>query len=241
MTLLDLRVLYLLIILLIVASISGIVAANRAFEERRRSIQLLEILVGIVEAGNPNLNGHSMHVHNLCMLLYEFLPYSYKFRVSERDLHYASLLLDIGKLAISPEIMERAGRLDSSEWEMVKKHPEMGVDILRDVTGFTGVREFILYHHERIDGKGYHGLKGEQIPLGARIISIADTYSALTMDRSYRATLPYAEAVSELEHSAGTQLDRELVKIFCSIPMKKVDGCLEDVRRKLERFSEGGN
>ncbi len=231
------QLLHMLAIALIIACIIIVFLLYKNNIENRRSIQLLEILVGIIESDNQNLNGHSLHVHNLAMVLYEFLPYRYRLKVKQKDLHYASLLLDIGKLSIPSEILERSGKLENKEWEIVKKHPDFGMDILKDLPGFVNVRSYILYHHERVDGKGYHQLAGSQIPLGSKIIAVADTYSAIVMTRSYKASLSYVDAISELRLSAGTQLDEELVKCFCDIPVNRIDACLDEVRHKMERFS----
>lgn len=239
MVTLDRGILNLLIFTIFIMGIVLAYFIYRVFMAKERALEIIELLVGIIEAGDPNLDGHSLHVHNLSMVMYEFLPYFYRLKVSQRDLHYASLLLDIGKLGIPREILERSGKLKNSEWDIVRKHPEIGIDMLKSVPGFVNVRSYILYHHERMDGKGYHQLAGDQIPIGAKIIAIADTYSAITMNRSYKPSLPYAEAVSELRMSAGSQLDEELVGIFCNIPMSRIDDCLEDVRQKMERFAEG--
>ena len=206
---------------------------------KNRTAAILELLVGIIEAGNPNLEGHSLYVHNLTMALWEFMPFWYRLSVDQTDLHYASLLLDIGKSVIPDTIMERAGKLGKADWEIIKKHPDLGVNMLKDVPGMGKALSYIMYHHERIDGTGYHQLKGNQIPLGARMLAIADTYSAITMNRSYKASLSYAEAISELRLAAGTQLDEELVGYFCNIPMSKIDSCLEDVMSKMNRYLEG--
>jgi HD-GYP domain-containing protein (c-di-GMP phosphodiesterase class II) len=237
MILISTRSFAFLMVLALVGALVGACYVTKYFNEKIMSIKLLEILVGIIEAGNHNLDGHSLHVHNLVMVMYMFLPYSLKIRVRQKDLHYATLLLDIGKLGIPREILERAGKLEGEEWELIRKHPDIGVEILEDIPGFSRVKEYIKYHHERIDGKGYHQLTGDQIPLGAKMIAVADAYSAMTMNRSYKAHLPYAEATSELRMAAGTQLDDELVKIFCSIPMSKVDACLEDVRMKMGKYN----
>lgn len=238
MMLIDSGIFNLLILLLILLMIWLICMLNHFLVERRRAVKILEMLIGIIEAGNPNLDGHSLHVHNLCMLMYEFLPYPCKLTIRPGDLHYASLLLDVGKLGIPSDILQKSGKLGNYEWEIVRKHPELALDILKGVPGMERIYSYILYHHERIDGKGYHQLTGDQIPLGARIIAIADTYSAITMNRSYKAYLSYVEAVAELKTVAGTQLDERLVKAFCNIPMNKVDACLDDVRAKMERFYE---
>ncbi len=229
----------LLIFFLVVFILLSVVTLYEIHIRKKRTAAILELLVGIIEAGNPNLEGHSLHVHNLTMTLYEFMPFWYRFRVDETDLHYASLLLDIGKSGIPASIMEHAGKLAKEDWEIIKKHPEIGINMLKDVPGLGKAHSYILYHHERIDGKGYHQLKGDQIPLGARMIAIADTYSAITMNRSYKASMPYAEAISELRMAAGTQLDAELVECFCNIPMSRIDDCLEDVMTRMECYLVG--
>ncbi|WP_051656839.1 HD-GYP domain-containing protein [Butyrivibrio sp. AE3004] len=228
----------LLIFFIIVFVVLALITGYKHYKSKRRTVMLLELLIGIVEADNPNLDGHSLHVHNLTMLLYEFMPYFTKLKVNEMDLHYASLLLDIGKRGIPCQIMDRAGKLGQTDWDIIKKHPEIALEMMKDVPGFEKVFSYILYHHERMDGKGYHQLSGEQIPFGARMIAVTDTYSAITMNRSYRPSLSYAEAISELRMAAGTQLDEEIVNYFCNIPMKKIDACMEDVRNKMERFSD---
>ena len=228
----------LLVTAFIISALLMIYYGYHYYYEEMRQQQIIEILVGIVEKGDPNLNGHSLHVFYLCSVIYEFLPYSYKVLIRENDLRYASLLLDIGKLGIPRDILKKSGKLKEEEWDIVKKHPEIGVELLKDVPGFEKIKKYIKYHHERIDGKGYYKLSGRNIPLGARIIAIADTYSAITMNRSYRPSLPYAEAVSELKMAAGTQLDENLVRIFCNIPMNRVDSCLENVRAKIEQYQK---
>ena len=238
MMMIDSGIFNLFVLLFILLICVGILNYCQFCTERKRALHTLEMLIGIIEAEDVNLDGHSLHVHNLCAAIYEFLPYACKLKIRRWDLYYASLLLDIGKLGIPKDILEKSGKLGNEEWEIVRKHPELGIEILKDAPGMEKICSYILYHHERMDGTGYHQLAGDQIPLGARIIAIADTYSAITMNRSYRPSLSYTEAVAEIKAVAGTQLDEKLVKVFCSIPMTKVDACLDDVRVKMERFND---
>ncbi|MBO6215868.1 MAG: HD domain-containing protein, partial [Lachnospiraceae bacterium] len=120
-------------------------------------------------------------------------------------------------------------------WQLIKMHPQIAVNILKPIKNFDEVANWIKYHHERMDGNGYNGLKGEDIPLASRIIALADTYSAITMTRPYRPTLNYEDALSELRLVTGSQLDPFLVEIFCSIPRNKVLSCMEDVEEKMSR------
>ena len=125
------------------------------------------------------------------------------------------LLHDIGKIGIEESILNKPGRLTEEEMTQMKKHPEIGYRILSSVNDMAEMANYVLAHHERIDGKGYpKGLKGMEIPLQARIIAIADAYDAMTSHRSYRTAMSEKQAINELLRSAGTQLDSYLVDVF---------------------------
>jgi HD-GYP domain-containing protein (c-di-GMP phosphodiesterase class II) len=192
---------------------------------KERSIDVAEVLFGVIDARDPNLNGHSRHVQNLTMLLFEYIPYSKKRDISKVSLEYAALMHDVGKLGVPENILNKPAKLDDGEWDIMKKHPSIGVQILEPLSSFKHIMPWIMYHHERIDGKGYYGLKGDEIPLASRIIAVADTYSAITMRRSYKAPNTHEEAIKMMKEAAGTQLDEELVEIFAQIPKEKVMKC----------------
>jgi len=127
-------------------------------------------------------------------------------------------LHDIGKTSISEDLLSRAGPLNQEEWDIIKKHPATGYRIARTAEAFSHVAEDILAHHENWDGSGYpQGLKGEEIPLLARIVAIADAYEVMTAGRPYREPLSQTEALSELKNCSGSQFDPELVEIFIAI------------------------
>lgn len=130
----------------------------------------------------------------------------------------AAMLHDIGKLGISDAILLKPAKLTPEEYEIVKKHPVIGADIL-SVAGFLkDIVPLILCHHERYNGMGYpRGLKGEEIPLGARIIAVVDVYEALTSDRPYHKAISSGEAMKIIKEGAGTQFDENVVKLFCGI------------------------
>jgi putative nucleotidyltransferase with HDIG domain len=129
--------------------------------------------------------------------------------------HTAALLHDIGKFAFPDSILLAEPHLESDQWELVKRHPEDGARIVRRVDGYGPVADIILSHHERWDGAGYpHGLAGEEIPLAARLISVADTYDVLTARDSYRQPVSSEAAVAELRRVAGSQLDPVAVDAF---------------------------
>jgi two-component system, cell cycle response regulator len=127
----------------------------------------------------------------------------------------ASLLHDIGKVAVPAQILEKPSALSSAEWESVKQHPRIGQVILDEAGGLHEAGKIILHHHERFGGHGYpHGLRGRDIPLGSRIVSIADAYDAMIQDRPYKRAIGHDEALHELNRHAGTQFDPELVAVF---------------------------
>lgn len=129
----------------------------------------------------------------------------------------ASLLHDIGKVGVPDEILEKPGPLSPDEWQSVVQHPRIGQEILNRVAAVKDAAAIILHHHERYSGHGYpHGLRGSDIPLGARIVAIADAYDAMLSDRPYRKAIGHEAAVAELRAQAGTQFDPELVELFCA-------------------------
>lgn len=192
---------------------------------KKRSIDIAEVLIGVIEARDPNLNGHSRYVQNLTMLFFKYIPDEMKRGISGVSLEYAALLHDVGKLGVPESVLNKTEKLDQSDWEQIKQHPRIGVDILKPLNSFAYILPWIEYHHERIDGTGYYGLKGDEIPFASRIISVADTYSAITMKRAYKPAKTYEEAISIMKDAAGTQLDEKLVSIFCSIPRELVESC----------------
>ncbi|HYE83390.1 MAG TPA: HD domain-containing phosphohydrolase [Clostridia bacterium] len=138
------------------------------------------------------------------------------------ELKTLGLLHDIGKIAIDDKILNKPGKLSMEEWNEIKRHPEIGYRILSSVNDMAEMAEFVLAHHERWDGKGYpKGLKGEEIPLQARIITIADAYDAMTSERAYRKPLTEAAAKEELVKNAGIQFDPEIVRAFIEKVLQK--------------------
>jgi putative nucleotidyltransferase with HDIG domain len=137
----------------------------------------------------------------------------------EQDLvHTAALMHDIGKFIFPDSILFADRKLTDEEWEIVKLHPEQGAKLVRRIEGYGPVADIIIAHHERIDGKGYpNGLSGEQIPLGSRIISVADTYDVMTSRDSYRRPVSSEAAIVELRRVAGSQLDPTVVETFVEI------------------------
>ncbi len=190
-----------------------------------RSMEITETLIGVIEARDSNLNGHSRNVQELSMCLYRHLPASLKDKISPVSFEYAALLHDVGKLGVPESILNKPGKLNPEEWNVMKQHPKIAMDLLKSLPLFDEIRDWILYHHERIDGKGYYGLPGKDIPIQARIIAICDTYSAITMRRSYKDMKTHEEAKNIIKEIAGSQLDADLVAIFLTIPKEELQAC----------------
>lgn len=155
---------------------------------------------------------HTEKVSQYCELLAKALGLSEK-EIS--DVKTAGALHDIGLIIVQPEILNKQGKLTEEEMNVIKRHPEIGYQILKGVDKYVSLAESILYHHERFDGKGYpKGLMGIEIPIHARIIAVADAYEAMTSKRSYKKYLSKEEAELELLRCAGTQFDSHIVKVF---------------------------
>lgn len=196
---------------------------------KERSIDIAEVLIGVIDARDPNLNGHSHHVQQLTMLIYEYLPSQKKKLINPVSLEYAALMHDVGKLGVPEKILNKPDKLTDDEWKVMKKHPRIGVKILEPLRSFENISPWIMYHHERIDGKGYYGADKSEIPFASKIIAIADTYSAITMARSYKPAKTHEQAIEIIKDVAGTQLDAELAEIFCSIPKERVTTCYPEI------------
>jgi diguanylate cyclase (GGDEF)-like protein len=153
----------------------------------------------------------------------------------------ASLLHDLGKLAVPPEILDKPTALSDGEWQAIGEHPRIGQVILEQASSLRESIPVVLHHHERFNGGGYpHGLRGNEIPIGARIVSVADAYHAMVHDRPYKTALTHDQALAELRANAGTQFDPDVVNVFCAVYADGVppDG-LEEVYRLHERARDG--
>jgi putative nucleotidyltransferase with HDIG domain len=130
-----------------------------------------------------------------------------------------ALLHDIGKIGIADDVLQKPGRLSEAETALIRQHPEIGRKILEGVQGFSQFLNIVELHHENQDGSGYpRGLKGEDTPIDARIVHVADAYDAMTTDRPYRPGMNHAAALLVLAANAGTQFDPEIVRAFMTLP-----------------------
>jgi len=145
--------------------------------------------------------------------------------VALADLEIAALLHDIGKIGIPDAILNKPARLTTEEYELMKKHPEYGWIVLRQVPGFERASLLILHHHESFDGKGYPaGLKGDEIPLGSRVVSVIDSFDAMVSSRPYRQGLSFEEAARRLTEASGTQFDPSVLQCFLPLARAEMPG-----------------
>ena len=134
----------------------------------------------------------------------------------------AALLHDIGKLSLPEEILHKTGSLTSEEADVIKKHLELGAKILDPMKFFRPITTLLYHHHERYDGKGYpQGLKGEEIPIGARIVSVVDSFVAMMSERAYRKSMNLEESLDEIQANRGTQFDPDVVDSFLRVIRRK--------------------
>lgn len=190
---------------------------ERNLEEKTNLVEkvLLNSIMAIantIDAKDAYTSGHSMRVAQCATAIAEQLNWSKK---EIQNIHNVALLHDIGKIGVPDAILNKPGRLSNEEFQMIKKHSTIGYDILKDIRMINGVAEGALYHHERYDGRGYpNGLTGEEIPLNARIICIADAYDAMTSNRIYRPRLAQEKVIEEFEKGRGSQFDPKLTDLF---------------------------
>jgi HD-GYP domain-containing protein (c-di-GMP phosphodiesterase class II) len=167
-------------------------------------------LTNALEARDSNSKIHSEHMANLSAKLAKYLDCSEK---ETLDIYWAALLHDIGKIGVSDQILHKPGPLNDDEWKMMRNHPQIGARIVQGMTGLDSIAPLILMHHERMDGSGYpKGLQGEQIPIGARIIAVVDSYTAITEGRNYREKRTHA--IAELILGKGVLFDARVVDEF---------------------------
>jgi diguanylate cyclase (GGDEF)-like protein/PAS domain S-box-containing protein len=174
--------------------------------------QTVQAIMKTLNEKNAREKIHLERVSSICRLIGEALNLDYE---TIKEIETAGLLHDIGKIVIDEKILNKEGRLTEDEYLVIKKHPESSYQILKSIDAYVGLAEAVLSHHERWDGNGYpRGLKGEEISLVARIITIADSYEAMTADRSYRAAMSKEYAMEELKKYSGIQFDGNIVAVF---------------------------
>jgi len=192
----------------------------------------IEALTSALEARDPYTQAHTGRIRDLSAAI------ALAMRVPRhvRDaVHLGALLHDVGKIGISDAILHKPGPLSEAEWEVMRRHPEIGVRVLRGIEFLEPALEVVLHHHERWDGRGYPtGLRGEDIPLSARIVAVCDSFDAMTSDRPYRKAMEVDQALNELASVAGTQLDPRCALLLVEV-VRKVG--LDDLEDRFVRYA----
>ena len=204
---------------------------ERRVEEATRDLHdayraTLEALGSALDSRDVGTESHSRRVHGYA------LATARAYGVPEADipdLEHGVLLHDIGKIGIPDAILLKPGPLTPEEWKTMRRHPEIGKRLIENVPFLKGAIPIIYCHHEKWDGTGYpRALKGEEIPVGARIFSVVDAFDAMTFDRPYSKAVPFEAAYTEIKRCAGAHFDPKVVEAFLRVPGK----LLEEVRRK---------
>ncbi len=176
------------------------------------NVKLIRALVRTIDAKDRYTNGHSVRVAEYAQRIAQRLG---KSEEEQKNIYYAGLLHDVGKIRVLDEIINKPERLTDEEYAQIKIHPVTGYHILKDIYDNKAIAMGVKFHHERYDGKGYPlGLSGENIPEIARILAVADTYDAMTSNRSYRKALDQEKVCEEIESGKGTQFDPEIADIM---------------------------
>jgi putative nucleotidyltransferase with HDIG domain len=196
--------------------ISDITIWVQRFEQTQSEyLTMLKILVNMFEMKDPYSQGHSETVSNLSQEIARHMG------LTEREVEVvgrAALLHDIGKIIIPSEILNKTGPLTAADYAIIRRHPDAGADILQNMNVFRDIVNIVRYHHERYDGSGYpEGLVGESIPLGARILAVADAFEAMTAGRSSHGKRDTLSAMDELKLESSKQVDPEIVAVFTKL------------------------
>jgi HD-GYP domain-containing protein (c-di-GMP phosphodiesterase class II) len=181
-------------------------------ELNEMAMRLVEGLTEAIEMRDSYSGGHPQRVLKICMAMSKYLSITAE---EKRQLMLAAILHDIGKVGITDHILAKNGRLTVEELEIIREHPRIGAKIVGDVRQLRSIVPGIKYHHEHYDGSGYpEGLRGEGIPLIARVIAVADTYDAMVNDRAYHKGMSKSEAIAEITGKTGTHFDPQVVGVF---------------------------
>lgn len=234
------------------ADVAAIAIQNsRLYEDQREKALLLEqsysklkqtheatmqVLAGMLDMRDDATHGHSRRVVTFTLKIAEVMGVSDPERL--RALEQGALLHDVGKIGISDAVLRKPSKLNEDEWQEMKRHPELGYRLLKNIEFLEQTLPTVRHHHEHWDGSGYPtGLSGEEIPIEARIFAVADAFDALTSDRPYSPARTFAQASAILQQESGTTFDPEVVSAFLSIPETEWDGLRNEAMSKLEYAS----
>lgn len=209
--------------------------SDRLYQRNKEAhINSIAALTTALEADEPYTHGHSYRVAKYAVSIGKILG------MSENELEtleYGGLLHDIGKIAITNEIICKPGRLSDAEFEVMKTHPTIGADIVEQIRFLSGATDLVRHHHERPDGRGYpNGLAREEISLGCHILNVCDAFDAMTSDRPYRRALTVEQAMEELVRFKGTQFEERVVETMLRLYHQGEFDSLRDMRAETSPF-----
>ena len=211
-------------------------ASDKFFLENQAHLHSDLLYLIAATDGNEDTVGHSQLVARYTLLLTKALGIDD--RAFSVEIERGALLHDIGKIGIPDSILRKPGALTDKEREIIKEHPFLGYDMVEEFLFLRKASRVVLFHHESYDGRGYpYGLKGEEIPLEARIFAIADTLDAITSDRPYRKGNSFRAAFDEIERASGTQFDPAIVDAFFTVPQEKWQQIKQQTELSLSRYS----
>ncbi|WP_462331525.1 HD domain-containing phosphohydrolase [Schwartzia sp. (in: firmicutes)] len=235
---------------LIIGALAALVTlffARKSKRERERMLHVVTSLADAIDAKDAYTNGHSRRVAEYSKEIARRAGYDER---AQNDIYMLGLLHDVGKIGVPDAVINKTGRLTDEEFAMIKKHPEVGGRILKNIREMPTLSAGARWHHERYDGKGYpDGLSGAAIPEEARIIAVADSYDAMSSNRSYRKTLPQATIRAEIEKGRGTQFDPQFADVMLSMIDEDKNYSMrdktkhshqEDIQKKVENISPDG-
>ncbi|MCS7264825.1 MAG: HD domain-containing protein [Armatimonadetes bacterium] len=205
----------------IAAQTGGVIESAFLYQRLQQTFRgTIRAMAVAVDAKSPWTAGHSIRVTRYAVDLANNIGLS---ESEIEKVEISGLLHDIGKIGVPDSTLNKPDKLTDEEWQIMKQHPVIGYEMLKDIWQFRGdILDGVLYHHERVDGKGYpFGLKGDEIPFMGRLLAVADGFDAMTSDRPYRPGMPKERALQILMEGAGTQWDKDLVKIFAESQKSK--------------------
>ena len=201
---------------------------SRFAEQRAMSLGTVRSLANAIDAKDAYTRGHSERV---ALLAAQLAAATGADAATVERYRISGLIHDVGKIGVPEAVLCKAGKLTEDEFKLIQRHPTIGVTILQDVPALADVMAGVLHHHERFDGRGYpRGLKGGDIPLIARALALADTFDAMSSNRSYRSALPRDQVLAEIAHNAGAQFDPALAGVFVTLDFTMFDDLLAVAR-----------
>ncbi|MFK7883786.1 MAG: HD-GYP domain-containing protein [Phycisphaerales bacterium] len=212
-------------------SLSGLLGAFlenvQLYEDQRRMFfGTIHAMSGSLDAKDRYTRGHSDRVAYLSAEIARAMGFT---DAEVERIHISGILHDVGKIGVPEAVLCKPGRLTDEEFDAIKLHPQIGYDIIKDIPSLEDVLPGVLHHHERYDGRGYpHGLAGEDIPLMARIIGVADTFDAMSSNRAYRSKMSREVVLAEIRKCAGSQFDPQVAEAFLTLDLSEYDRMVEN-------------